>query len=130
MESMTMLLISQLLLENSQHAWEPILINQRLTVQTERPQFAMVKELMEFQMSAAHQHFHSAMVYQEPMDTQVLIALLHHFQPVVKTTEDFQEQTVLLEPVQHHQVLQELLQHHQPLHKGILKSQHAPTDTL
>jgi len=87
---------------------------------------------MEFQMSVAHHHFHSAMVYLELMDTQVLIALLHLSQPVVKNMEDFQDKTVLLEPVQHHQVLQELLQHHQLLfkEKKNLKSQHAPTDTL
>ena len=122
MESMTMLLISQLLLENSQHAWEPILINQRLTVQTERPQFAMVKELMEFRMLVAHHHFLCAMVFQELMDTQVLIAKLLHSQPVELISEDFQEETAHSELAQHHQVLQLLC-------KKTSKSQPALIDT-
>ena len=83
----------------------------------------MAKELMEFQMSAAHQHFHNAMVFQEPMDTQVLIASLLHSQPVEQISVDFQEETVLSELVQHHQVLQ-------LLSKDKLKSQPAQIDTL
>jgi hypothetical protein len=122
MEFMTMLLTLLPNLEIFQLAWEPILINQRLTAPTERPQFAMVKELMEFQMSAAHQHFHNAMVFQEPMDTQVLIASLLHSQPVEQISVDFQEETVLSELVQHHQVLQ-------LLSKDKLKSQPAQIDT-
>jgi hypothetical protein len=46
---MIMLPILLLLLEHSQLAWELILINQKLTALTEKPQFAMEKELMEFQ---------------------------------------------------------------------------------
>lgn len=82
----------------------------------------MVKELMEFQMSAAHQHFQCAMVFQEPMDTQVLIASLLHSQPVELITVDFQEETVRSELVQHHQVLQ-------LLSKDKFKSQPAQIDT-
>jgi len=92
---MTMLLILPPNSEISQHAWEPILMYQRLTALTERPQSAMVKELMESQMSAALHHFHNAMVFQEPTDIQELIALPHHSQHVVLLTVDFQEETAL-----------------------------------
>ena len=80
----------------------------------------MVKEPMESQMSAAHHYFQCAMDFQELMDTQVLIALLHHSQLVEVHTVDFQEETVLWEPVQHHQELHLLCNN---------KSQPAPIDT-
>jgi|TARA_B110000285_G_C14957256_1_gene529837 hypothetical protein len=95
MEFMTMLLTSQPNLEIFQLAQEPIVTSQRPIALTERPQFAMVKEPMESQMSAAHHHSQCAMDFQELMDTQVLIALLHHFQLVEAHTVDFQEETVL-----------------------------------
>lgn len=66
----------------------------------------MVKGPMEFQMSAAEPHSQCAMVYQELMDTQVLIVLHHHFQHVVLITVDSQEETANSELAQHHQVLQ------------------------
>jgi hypothetical protein len=106
MAFMTMLLILLPHLEIFQLAWELMTTNQRSTAQTERPRFAMVKELMEFRMLVAHHHFHYAMVFQELMDTQVLIAKLLHFQPVDLLLEDFQEETVHSELAQHHQVLQ------------------------
>jgi hypothetical protein len=99
-------LISPLQLVLSQHAWEPTLMFQRLTALIERPHFAMVKGPMEFQMSAAEPHSQCAMVYQELMDTQVLIVLHHHFQHVVLITVDSQEETANSELAQHHQVLQ------------------------
>jgi len=95
MEFTTMLPISPPNLEIFLLALEPIVTSQKLTAQTERPQFAMVKEPMESQMSAAHHHFQCAMDFQELMDTQVLIALLHHSQLVEVLTVDFQEETVL-----------------------------------
>jgi len=103
---MTMLLILLPHLEIFQLAWELIPTNRRLTAPTERPHFAMVKELMEFRMLVAEHHFHNAMDFQEPMDTQVLIASLLHSQPVELLTVDFQEEIALSEPAQHHQVLQ------------------------
>lgn len=89
-----MLLILLLLLVSSQPVWELMLIFQRLTVPTERLQFAMEKELMEFQTFLAPHHFQSVMVFQAPTDIQVLTALLHHSQLAEISSVDSQELTV------------------------------------
>jgi hypothetical protein len=123
MEFTIMLLIFLLLLVISQLAQELMMIFQKLTALTERPQFATKQELMESQILAAHHHFHCAMVFQEPMDTQVLIALLHHSQHVAQFMEEHQVLTAKSDQV----LLLKLECHKLNLFK--LLSQPALTDT-
>ena len=90
MEFMTTPHILRLPLVFFQHVWVLTPIFLRPTVQTEKLQFAMEKVLMASQTSVAHHPFQCAMAFQEPMVTQVLIAMHHLSQHVAPNTVDNQ----------------------------------------
>lgn len=73
----------------------------------------MVKEQMESQTLVVPHLFQCAMVYQEQMDTQVLIVLPHLFQHVEQNMEDNQELIVKLD--------MEVISQHQLEHQAYFK---------